>query len=269
VDPDAVADFTFVDQTDDASFFLRFVAVANRLPGVVASKAEVIDGLRLRDGDRVLDAGCGIGDDVLALARRVGRKGHVVGIDVSEAMIAATRDAIAESGLHTEALTADVQALPFEDASFDACRCERVLMHVTDAGIALTELVRVLRSGGRLSIFDVDCDSMVVDATDHDTTRAVVRSFGDAIRHGWIGRQLPRRMRELGIDELDVRTRSILVDFEVFAMMMGGHLARATAAGELDGPAVSAWYNELAQREREGTFIATLNAFIVAGTRRA
>jgi hypothetical protein len=44
VDPDAVADFTFVDQTDDVSFFLRFVAVANRLPGVVASKAEVIEG---------------------------------------------------------------------------------------------------------------------------------------------------------------------------------------------------------------------------------
>jgi cyclopropane fatty-acyl-phospholipid synthase-like methyltransferase len=53
--------FTSVDQTADPAFFLKFLDEANKLPGVSAWKAAILDGLRLQPGAQVLDMGCGVG----------------------------------------------------------------------------------------------------------------------------------------------------------------------------------------------------------------
>ena len=80
--------------------------------------------------------------------------------------------------------------LRFATGSFDGCRAERVLMHVPDPIRALSEMLRVTKPGGRVSVFDFDWDTFVIDSPHSDTTRRVVSSFSDSIRNGWIGRQL-------------------------------------------------------------------------------
>jgi ubiquinone/menaquinone biosynthesis C-methylase UbiE len=138
----AVAFFTEVDQTRDPSFFTRFLDAGNALPTIRASKPLLLDGLRLQGGETVLDAGCGMGADVFDIAQRVGKVGRVVGIDVSEVMIAEARRRAAALQLPIEFEVGDAQRLRFADATFDACRTERMLMHVPDAERAFTELVR-------------------------------------------------------------------------------------------------------------------------------
>src|ERR1700679_2353233 len=86
-----VTDFTIVDRTQDPGFYQRFLDQGNALQGIGESKALLLDGLRLTPGLRVLDVGCGLGDDVCAIAERVGPSGAVVGADVSEAMIEEAR----------------------------------------------------------------------------------------------------------------------------------------------------------------------------------
>jgi SAM-dependent methyltransferase len=90
---------------------------------------------------RVLDVGAGRGE----LAERIQEAGiEVVAVDQSERMVELTR------ARGVEAVVGDVQALPFEDAAFDVVVANFMLYHVPDVDLALTELARVLRPGGRL-----------------------------------------------------------------------------------------------------------------------
>lgn len=91
---------------------------------------------------QVLEVGCGTGDLTERLVREVGVE--LVAVDQSERMVELTR----ARGI--DARVADVQELPFDDASFDAALAAWMLYHVPDVGRALAELACVLRPGGRL-----------------------------------------------------------------------------------------------------------------------
>jgi demethylmenaquinone methyltransferase / 2-methoxy-6-polyprenyl-1,4-benzoquinol methylase len=107
----------------------------------------------VRPGDRVLDACCGTGD--LALAARSAGAGSVVGADFSERMLERARGKAPE----LEWIRADVLALPFEDASFDAAVVGFGVRNVEDLEACLKELRRVLRPAGRLGILEITTPS--------------------------------------------------------------------------------------------------------------
>ncbi len=103
-----------------------------------------LDFLQPRDGDRILEVGCGYGFISEALWRAAAI--HWVGVDRSDSMLSR----LTQTHGPQPVLRADAQSLPFADASFDKVLCTGVLMHVDDDRAALSELVRVLRPGGTL-----------------------------------------------------------------------------------------------------------------------
>jgi SAM-dependent methyltransferase len=102
----------------------------------------IVEAIRESSPQRFLDVGCGMGE----LAERVQRElgANVVAVDISARMVELTR----ARGI--QASVADVQALPFEDGSFDCVAANWVLYHVPDVDLGVRELARVLRPGGRL-----------------------------------------------------------------------------------------------------------------------
>src|SRR5271165_2812956 len=118
--------FTAVDHTQEPDFFRRFLDEGNKIPDIVSSKPIILSGLRLSGGERVLDLGCGLGDDTFEIARVVGSRGRAVGVDVSETMILEARRRAASLDLAVEFEVGDAQALRFDDGAFDACRTERM-----------------------------------------------------------------------------------------------------------------------------------------------
>lgn len=102
----------------------------------------------VRSGDRVLDGACGTGD--LALAGLKAGAGHVTGLDFSGEMLARAR-----KKAPLEWVQGDLLALPFEDASYDSATVGFGVRNVSDLELALTELHRVLRPGGRLAILEI------------------------------------------------------------------------------------------------------------------
>lgn len=101
----------------------------------------VLDGVRLPAGARVLDAGCGSGRTLDELARL----GEAHGMELNPAGVAAAR----ARGHHV--LEGRVEAIPYEDASFDLVTCLDVIEHTDDVA-ALRELRRVTRRGGHLVV---------------------------------------------------------------------------------------------------------------------
>lgn len=107
----------------------------------------------VRNGDSVLDAACGTGD--LALADLKAGAVRVTGLDFSEAMLARARKKTGSTGAVLEWIQGDMLALPFADATFDAATVGFGVRNVADLELALRELRRVLRPGGRLAILEI------------------------------------------------------------------------------------------------------------------
>jgi ubiquinone/menaquinone biosynthesis C-methylase UbiE len=128
-----------------------------------ACRAEYLAMVRsvpFQPGWRVLDAGCGSGSFLPALADMVGSTGSVVALDAAPENIDAIRGRVAEGPLacSAETIVGSAAALPFPDASFDAVWCANVAQYFSDEALPdlLGELVRVVRPGGLVAVKDVD-----------------------------------------------------------------------------------------------------------------
>jgi ubiquinone/menaquinone biosynthesis C-methylase UbiE len=195
----------------------------------VAARDEYVRLLGVALGERVLDVGCGSGAVTRTLAQRVAPGGSAVGVDTSAALLKVARELADEAGLGDtiEFKQGDCRALPFPDASFDAVVAATTLSHVPDAGRALTEMVRVTRPGGRVGVFDVDGDMTLFAHPERELTRRIVAAFSDqGWVNGWLVRELPARLADLGI--ANVKTRGFM------PLESGGYYAnRAERSAEL------------------------------------
>jgi 2-polyprenyl-3-methyl-5-hydroxy-6-metoxy-1,4-benzoquinol methylase len=97
----------------------------------------------------VLDAGCGDGRYFHVIAADPPTE-RLAGCDISERILATARETAAQVGLTPELVRANVEALPFEDGSFEVVLCTQVLEHLLSPADGIRELARVLRPGGTL-----------------------------------------------------------------------------------------------------------------------
>lgn len=138
--------FADVDRTQNKEDYFSCLALLDSLPYYRGYKTRSYDLLDLGPGMAVLDAGCGLGDDAVRMARRVSPGGRVIGLDASGAMIEKARANPLCGALPVEFLKGDIKALPFADESFARCRIDRTLQHLSNPQKAIDELVRVFKA---------------------------------------------------------------------------------------------------------------------------
>lgn len=119
-----------------------------------AWKAYTVAVANLRPGERVLDIAGGTGDLSRAFARKVGASGMVVHTDINEAMLRQGRDRLLNEGLVLPTNLCDAEKLPYKDASFDLVSVAFGLRNMTHKDLALAEMCRVLKPGGRLLVLE-------------------------------------------------------------------------------------------------------------------
>lgn len=105
-------------------------------------------------GDRVLDIAGGSGDLTRLFSKAVGTQGEVVLTDINASMLEVGRNRLLDEGIVVPALQCDAEKLPFADASFDCVIVAFGLRNMTHKDLALAEMQRVLKVGGRLLVLE-------------------------------------------------------------------------------------------------------------------
>ncbi len=108
----------------------------------------------VRSGDKVLDIAGGSGDLSKLFAKKVGTEGQVILTDINASMLAVGRDRMLDAGLQVPALQCDAEKLPFPDQYFDCVIVAFGLRNMTHKDLALAEMQRVLKVGGRLLVLE-------------------------------------------------------------------------------------------------------------------
>ena len=117
-------------------------------------KRYAVEQSRVRRGERVLDVAGGTGDLTRLYSERVGASGMVVLTDINGAMLTRGRDRLLDEGRAVPALQCDAERLPFPDETFDCVTVAFGLRNMTRKDVALREMTRVLRAGGRLIVLE-------------------------------------------------------------------------------------------------------------------
>ncbi len=112
---------------------------------------DLLDRVRLGLRERVLDVACGTGVVSRHAARRVGPLGHVTGVELNPAMLEVARHAAAYFD-QVEFLEGSALELPVPDAQFDVVVCQQALMFFPDRELAVREMFRALKPGGRVGL---------------------------------------------------------------------------------------------------------------------
>jgi ubiquinone/menaquinone biosynthesis C-methylase UbiE len=238
-----------------------------------AIREAYLDLLQFAPGERALDVGCGTGVVTRAVARRVAPTGRVVGVDPSPIMLSVAREIAAREGLDhlIEFHAGDARALPVEDAAFDVVLAITALSHTTDAERALPELLRAVRPGGRVGIFDIDPESWIISHPDRALTRRIGAGATDVITDGWLARRLPGLLEAAGLQ--DVRVRAFTpVERDTagyYASLAPMRAAQAMQIGAISDEERRRWLADLQAEQAAGRFMAGLTHLFVWGRRPA
>lgn len=107
----------------------------------------------------VLDVACGTGDFTIEIARKVPQGSTVVGVDISDGMIAVGLEKLAKLGIDATLKVADCEALPYEDNTFDRISVGFGVRNFEHLELGLSEMYRVLAPGGKLVILELSVPS--------------------------------------------------------------------------------------------------------------
>ena len=239
-----------------------------RTRDVVRRRRLVHEALGAGPGERVLDLGCGPGFYVAELSERVGATGSVTGVDKSPQMLALARRCTASNVAFHES---DATAVPLPDASCDAALSVQVLEYLHDPMLALAELRRVLRVGGRVVLWDVDWGTVSWFSRDPARMRRVLAAWDEHLAHPSLPQTLAARLRASGFADVRCEGHSFasteLVP-DAYAGLVLEFVEQYVRGTSTIGPAeTDAWAAEQRELAERGEFFFSCTQFCFAAVR--
>ena len=251
----------------------RKLEATYQTPDVIAQRAATLQALALQAGERVVDVGSGPGLLAAEMAAQVGPAGRVVGLDLSDSMLALSRQRCADldSGTCLRFLKADAARLPFADSRFDVAVSTQVYEYVPDVPAALAEAYRVLRPGGRVLVLDTDWDLIVWAAGDQARMQRLLAAWAERFADPQLPRSLSWRLQGAGFQ---LERSEVLVLFnpeydpDTYSVANGQIMADfAVTQGRMARGEAEAWLRDLQRLGSQGRYFFSLNRYLFLATK--
>ncbi len=235
-------------------------------PDVVGQRQATLRALALAAGERVLDIGSGPGYLAASMGAAVGSGGRVDGVDGSNSMLALARSRCADQPWVTFHL-GDAVELPFDDGAFDVAVTTQVLEYVAEIDVAVAQIHRVLRPGGRAVIVDTDWDSLVWHSGDTARMRRVLSAWDEHLIDPHLPRTMARRLKDHGfaVRAEVIPLMNIVLEPDTYSYGIVGEI-QDFVAGRQDVTAeeADAWAEELHDLGRAGKYFFSVNRYLFA-----
>jgi ubiquinone/menaquinone biosynthesis C-methylase UbiE len=257
--------FQDVDKSDANEAYIACLSLLDSLPFYQEYKQQTYELLGLKNGDAVLDAGCGLGYDLYRMAEKVFPDGQAIGVDASSSMLHEAKKDPRYKSLHVKLIQADLRQLPFSDLNFSHARIDRVLQHIKNPQQVVQELSRVLQNNGILLAYDNDWHSFSIQSPNETLHKKIENLWIHSFANPTIGTDLVKLFQDVQLQEItSYPLTSILREFEVADKVYNiqESLSKLVTQGELTKEEKEQWLTEV---RTSSSFEVKLETFIVKG----
>jgi len=259
--------FSKVNSSHDPGVFISCLQTLSSLPYFQGYKKKSFQLLEIKEDSKILEIGCGLGQDAIALSQLMGNKGVLVAFDSSRKMIEAARKGDNETA-PIQFCLADGCRLPFGDGVFDGARADRVFQHILDPRNAFAEMVRTVRDNGRVVVYEPDWGTFIISPGEKEICSTMAQIFGDTFPSGWIGRKLPSFFREEGLEDIQINpetffTENLNLAIQIFDLVKNAQ--RALDMGYVSESQADDWLDGLREADKKGRFFCSYTGFLVSG----
>ncbi|HZE89346.1 MAG TPA: arsenite methyltransferase [Verrucomicrobiae bacterium] len=203
----------------------------------------------VREGETVVDLGSGAGIDLLLAGKKTGSKGRVIGIDMTDEMIARARKNIARAGMaHVEVRKGIIEELPVESGTVDWVISNCVINLSPEKPKVFAEIARVLKPGGRMLVSDIVVENLP------ERVRGDAAAYASCIAGAISESEYAAGLREAGLADVEVRARLVYDRDQIEGLVSSDRAASdavMTPPSSCCGPSCSSTAAELAA-EAEG-----------------
>jgi ubiquinone/menaquinone biosynthesis C-methylase UbiE len=245
----------------------RLMEEFNASAGATKRRTRLLDVLALQPGEHILDVGPGPGHYAFEMASAVGDTGRVAGVDNAKDSLATARRRC--SGLANVSFSlGDAVDLPFAEATFDAVLSTQTFEYLPNVGAALAEIIRVLKSGGRVLIHDTEWDAWAWHSRHRARMNRIMEVWDSHLADPHLPQTLGAKLTAAGFTDVGVEP---LVQLEttydpasLSAILIKFVAGYVTSQGIPESEA-TAWADDLRALGSRGDYFFSSNEYIFTG----
>lgn len=260
--------FENADKYNDFTGLVTSLEIQEFNPILLELRHSVYKEIAVNKGEYILDVGCGLGGTVRDIAKIVGKDKHVIGVDKSTLLLNESKRRTNFSDCNIDYVEADVNNLQFDNESFAFTHAERVLMHIPEPYKALSEMIRVLKKGGKIAITEPDLSSVKIYPNPQCISDLVMKKWCSYTESPTVGANLVEYFHELSLSEVSISARTLLIRnyFELNQIRSLQKLITAlVGTGEITENMAIAYVKSLEDSDKQGLFLFYLTVFTAIG----
>ena len=264
----AIDPYRITNQLDDPTLdaLVARLEARGKHPRFIQMMGQYLDAMDIDSAATVIDLGCGTGVAARTIARRPTFSGRVTGIDRSPYLTTTATRLARQEGIaeKVEFRSGDSHSLYIADASFDAVVAHTLISHVEDERAVMTEIARIVKPGGKVTIFDGDYLTLTFASADSAKAKLADEMIVNAlITNPRVMREMPRLLRDLGL-VLVQSFANVVADIgkaDFFASGLESLIALLPKAGAMSEAEARSLVDAAIKQSNEGTYFAATNFY--------
>ena len=236
---------------------------------IVKQREKTISMLNLKPGEKVIDIGCGVGFLAYKMSEIVGESGSVICLDQNKEMVEHTKKRCKNFN-QTSFFVGNAYNLPCEENSVDAVTCTQVLLYVENTSLAISEIKRILKKGGRIIIVETDWRGVVLSNSNDILTKKIFAAWDETVPSPNLPVYLYPLLKKNGFSNIKIEPIPIL-NTNYNSNNFSYDIMKWITKNAVDKKVIShderrIWINELEKYEKNSSYFFCVNRFLFSAS---